>query len=118
VNKARCKPQQILRSFPEPILNHAEASKYLLQSLPEGLSGPAQDEEIDKRNLLAVASVHGHAQGENLQAFHSHIISCKKSHGEWFYRILTNEVSQFVLSWVLLIVNAEVAKRTLFNTNP
>jgi len=65
--------REILYSFPETILNRAEASKYSLQSpLPEGLSGPAQNQEIDKTNLLAVASVHGQPQGEILQAIHSH----------------------------------------------
>ena len=68
-------------SFPEPILNYAEASKYSLESYsPEGLSGPAQDQEIDEMNLLAVASVHGHPQGEILQAFHT----CFKALGRWF----------------------------------
>jgi hypothetical protein len=61
-------------SFPEPILNHEEVSKYSVQpNFPEGLSGPAQDQHIDEWNLQAVASVHGRPQGEILQALYNNL---------------------------------------------
>jgi hypothetical protein len=84
-NQGRLKlAQDILESFPEPILNDVEISKYSVESsFPERLSGPAQDQRVDERNLLLVASVHGRPQGEILQTFHNHFISCTKSH-PWF----------------------------------
>jgi hypothetical protein len=69
-----------------------EVSKYSVQSnFPEGLSGPAQDQHVDERNLLAVASVHGRPQGEILQAFHNHFLSC--NHHQYFHKSLTQNVN-------------------------
>jgi hypothetical protein len=69
------------------------ATKYSLQSpLPEGLPGPVQNQDIDERNLLATASVHGHPQGEILQVFHRHVISCREGHAEYFHQGLTCNV--------------------------
>jgi hypothetical protein len=37
--------------------------------------GPARNGNIDKMNLLAVASVQGHPQADLLQALHAHVVS-------------------------------------------
>jgi hypothetical protein len=74
-------------------------SKYSVESnFPEGLSGPAQDQQVDERNLLAVASVHGRPQGDILQAFHIHFLSCNRGHrGHHFHGNLTRNVN--LVNW-------------------
>jgi hypothetical protein len=60
-----------------------------------------QSSHIDEMNLLAVASVHGRPQGEILQVFHNHLISCKRYHGAAdFCRLLTHNVK--LVNWTTL----------------
>jgi hypothetical protein len=64
-------------------------------SFPEGLSGPARDRQVDERNLLAVASVHGRPQEEILQAFRTILLSY--NWGRYFHKILTRNVN--LVNW-------------------
>jgi hypothetical protein len=65
-------------------------SQYSLSNLPELLRGPAGDRYVDEKNLSIVASVHGHPQGEVLQAIHNHVVSYPWSQSlgsPWFQRL-------------------------------
>ena len=114
----------LLASFPEPILNPTEVSKYSLQlNYLEQSLGPVGIQHFDEMNVLAVASVHGQPQGEILEAIHNHIISHPNPLvlDSKFYRrlcyILTHEEVQLerpvVPPCVLLTINIGMARRVL-----
>lgn len=78
-------------------------------------------------NLLAVASVHGHPNGEILQAIHNHVVSYPYPiifDSEWYERLRRLLTRKQVN---LILVNddipgfpdyhTEMARQSLFNTN-
>jgi hypothetical protein len=77
-------------------------------NFPEELSGLAQDQYHDERNLIAVALVHGRPLGEILQALHNHFLSCKRSHDFHFsFRDYVNLDNW--ATWVSLTVHTGVS---------
>ena len=102
-------------------------SRYSLSNSTSDAFGPAGSQHGDEMNLLAVASVHGHPNGEILQAIHNHVVSYPYPiifDSEWYERLRRLLTRKQVN---LILVNddipgfpdyhTEMARQSLFNTN-